>query len=174
MRLAYHAPMGPEAAREAVTRRAEESALEVFRRLPLVLRRLVTRAVAPTYTVGVVAVCLDADDRVLLVRSRHQRGWGLPGGLLQRGEQPAAALVRELSEEIGVEVSPDVLARSAGVAVDADARQVTIVYLVPLPAGAVPDGVEVTDLRWFRRADVPTAVVRGTEDSLRLAGFTTT
>lgn len=164
---------GSDGARQAVVRRVEEYALELFRRLPLVVRRLVTRTVAPAYTVGVVAVCRDVEDRVLLVRSRHQRGWGLPGGLLERGEQPAAAIVRELAEEVGVDLSPDDLPTSAAVAVDAGARQITIVYTVSLPDRAVPDGVEVVEVRWFARGQLPAAVVRGTEDSLRLAGYVT-
>ena len=32
--------------------------------------------------------------------------WDLPGGHVQPGETPAAALVRELSEELGVLISP--------------------------------------------------------------------
>lgn len=162
--------MGADGPRQAVARRAEESALEVFRRLPVVLRRLVTRAVAPAYTVGVVAVCLDAEDRVLLLRSRHQRGWGLPGGLLQRGEQPTAALVREMAEEVGVAMAPGDLS-TCGAAVDPDSRQVTIVYRATLPDDAVADGVEVVEVGWFSRTEVPAGVVRGTRDSLHLAGF---
>jgi ADP-ribose pyrophosphatase YjhB (NUDIX family) len=117
-------------------------------------------------------VCLDADHRVLLVRSRHQRGWGLPGGLLQRDEQPAATLVREMAEEIGVVVAAGELSTPAATIVDPDARQVTIVYLVTLPTDAVPDGVEVVQVDWFSRAAVPADVVRGTAESLRLTGFT--
>ncbi len=164
--------MGPDGARHALARRVEASALEAFRRLPLTVRRLVTRAVAPAYRVGAVAVCLDADHRVLLVRSRHQRGWGLPGGLLQRDEQPAATLVREMAEEIGVVVAAGELSTPAATIVDSDARQVTIVYLVTLPTDAVPDGVEVVQVDWFSRAAVPADVVRGTAESLRLTGFT--
>lgn len=164
--------MGPDRTRQSVARRVEEAALEVFRRLPIVVRRLVTRLVAPTYTIGVVAVCLDAEDRVLLLRSRHQQGWGLPGGLLQRGEQPSSALLRELAEEIGVVVAPDELSRSPAAVVDPGSRQVTIVHLVALSSDAIADGVEIVEVGWFSRTEVPAGVVRGTQESLRLAGFT--
>jgi 8-oxo-dGTP pyrophosphatase MutT (NUDIX family) len=40
-------------------------------------------------------------DKVLLIK-RPEGGWDLPGGRLEPGEQPEAALVREISEEIGI------------------------------------------------------------------------
>ena len=35
------------------------------------------------------------------------RGWTLPGGLIDRGETPAAAIKRELVEELGIDVDVD-------------------------------------------------------------------
>ncbi|WP_017556260.1 NUDIX hydrolase [Nocardiopsis baichengensis] len=51
-------------------------------------------------------------DRVLLHRRADDGGWSPPGGILEPGEQPAAALVREVEEETGVRVVPE---RVAGV-----------------------------------------------------------
>lgn len=52
-----------------------------------------------------VMVLLDDDNRVLLLW-RHRFvpdrwGWELPGGLIDEGEEPAAAAARELEEETG-------------------------------------------------------------------------
>ena len=63
--------------------------------------RVFSRAQA-RYTVGVAAVILDDDGRVLLVEhAYHPRlPWGLPGGWLDGDEEPAAAIARELKEEL--------------------------------------------------------------------------
>ena len=49
-------------------------------------------------------VALWHDGKVLLVRSSYRRRWDLPGGGVRRGEDPAAAALRELKEEVGIEL----------------------------------------------------------------------
>ena len=60
------------------------------------------RGLQARYTIGVVAVVIDSRQRVLIVEHvlhpRHP--WGLPGGWMERNEDPSAAVVRELREEL--------------------------------------------------------------------------
>lgn len=56
---------------------------------------------------GVAAVVINADGEVLLQRRSDNGQWGLPGGALDPGEEPADAVAREVLEETGVEVVPE-------------------------------------------------------------------
>lgn len=64
----------------------------------------------PSAPVQIVTGLLRDGDRLLLVHRSPQRlhfpdVWDLPGGHVDPGELPAAAVVRELREELGVEVT---------------------------------------------------------------------
>lgn len=52
------------------------------------------------------ALLVGADGRTLLVRKRGTEAFMQPGGKIDAGESAAAALVRELHEELGLLVEP--------------------------------------------------------------------
>jgi len=104
--------------------------------------------------VGVGAVIVADDRRVVLVRRRHEPlagQWSLPGGRLELGESLEAGTAREVYEETGllVEVGPvvDVFDRilldaSGGVAF----HFVLIDYLCRMAGGALTAGSDVDDV----------------------------
>ncbi|WP_093802348.1 NUDIX domain-containing protein [Streptomyces sp. Wb2n-11] len=60
---------------------------------------------APTAeTLAAGVLLFDEADRVLLVDPTYKPGWEFPGGVVERGEAPARAGIREVKEEIGIEL----------------------------------------------------------------------
>lgn len=108
----------------------------------------------------VVAGLIVADDRRVLITQRRADQamplqWELPGGKVEPGEAPVAALARELDEELGVTVAVgpiwDVLFH-AYPAFDL----VMLVYACRIVAGE-PRPVEVADLAWVATTELPGA-----------------
>jgi 8-oxo-dGTP diphosphatase len=146
----------------------KKTAFAAFRRLPGPLRRAVVHLAAPSFTVGAVAVLRRRDGGVVFVDQRHTGGWALPGGLLHRGEAAAEALVREVCEEIGVDLAANPLPVPLA-AVSPGARRADLVFVVDVPDGVVArraDAVEVRDVGWFHLDALP-EVTDPTRDILR-------
>jgi len=142
--------------------------MAAFRYLPAPLRRAVVHAGAPSYTVGAVAVLRRPDGCLLLVDQRHSDGWALPGGLLRRGEAAAAAVVREVREEVGVDLDPPALPVPHAV-VTASVRRVDVVFVLDVAAGLdarQEDDAEVKRLGWYPLDALP-PLSRPTGDILR-------
>lgn len=66
-------------------------------------------AVTARHSVSVAAAVVDDQGRVLAVRRRDNGHWEPPGGILELGETIQEGLVREVLEETGVSVEPEVL-----------------------------------------------------------------
>ena len=56
-----------------------------------------------TPRVAAGALFFDDQHRVLLVHPTYKDTWDIPGGYVERGESPAAACRREISEELGLD-----------------------------------------------------------------------
>lgn len=136
---------------------AVRSLLRLFGVLPKQVRRTIVRVLRPTWTAGAVAVIEREDGRWLFVRPVYRKGWTLPGGLVDRGESPTTSVVREMKEELGVDVT---LANPGWVILDPYYRRVETVFRVDLEQGLDPDSIGITTpelsaMGWFDPAEPP-------------------
>ncbi|MBK8135413.1 MAG: NUDIX hydrolase [Chloroflexi bacterium] len=102
---------------------------------------------------GVVGIILDPTDRVLLAEHVYHPlvPWGVPGGAVGRGEDPATALAREFQEELAMTVEildPLLVERTYFGHVD-------IAYLCRTTSVPVVSSPELLSARWFSRVELP-------------------
>ena len=140
--------------------------LRAFGRLPRLVRRTLIHWGAPSFSVGSMCV-IERDGEVLLIRNSYRQGWGAPGGLLRRGEEPADGALREAKEEVGLDI--DTLGEPL-VNIDVKARRIDVVFRCrvqpPVPDVVEPTSAEVAEVRWFARDALP-GMQRETAQALR-------
>ncbi len=107
------------------------------------------------------AVVHDAHGRLLLVRrgTEPARGtWSVPGGRVEAGETDAAATVREVREETGLDVEVGRLLGSVLRDAPAGGRYLIRDYLCRPAPGSEPDAVRAGDdaagVGWFGAGDL--------------------
>jgi ADP-ribose pyrophosphatase YjhB (NUDIX family) len=128
-----------------------------YGRLPRWVRVFLIRRMSPDFNVGAMCVVRRQDGAVLLLRNSYRPGWGLPGGMLRRGEEAIDAVTREVREEVGLTVRLDGRPR---VAVDGAARRVDVVFSAHLGDArdadrATPSSAEVLEVGWFHAGLLP-------------------
>ncbi|WP_408836257.1 8-oxo-dGTP diphosphatase MutT [Acidisphaera sp. L21] len=111
---------------------------------------------APGKPLLLVAACalIDVDNRVLLARrpeGKKMAGlWEFPGGKLNPGETPEQALIRELKEELGIDVAEACLAPFAFASHDYDRFHLLMPLFLCRRWKGTPTGVEGQALAWVR------------------------
>lgn len=117
----------------------------------------------PDPKVAVVAL-IEANARVLLIRRAINPGrglWALPGGYMDAGELPDAALRREVREEAGIEITVGALLEIFPM-VAGDGRSPGIVlafHAYPLDPIAKPLARDDADAAaWFSVTEMPSAL----------------
>ncbi|MDF8266431.1 NUDIX hydrolase [Luteipulveratus flavus] len=126
--------------------------LRAFRALPAAPSHAIIRLAAPTFSMGAVAL-IEYQGRVLALRQTHRTGWSLPGGLVDRGELPEDAVVREVQEETGLRVtSGDVFAS----VVDPGVRHIDMIYRIECATEPlVQVASEARAAAWFAVHELP-------------------
>lgn len=131
--------------------RLHRGLLRLYRVLPRLARRWLVRGVAPKYTVGSICVVERPDGQVLMVRQVYRQRWGIPGGLIKRGEDPADCARREVFEEVGMPIE---LVGEPAVVVDPGPQRIDVIYRArPVSLSVVGDArpvsPEIEEVGWF-------------------------
>jgi len=102
----------------------------------------------------VAAALIDGDGR-LLVQQRPQGKamaglWEFPGGKVEAGELPEAALIRELREELGVDVQQACLAPACFASEPLGDRHMILLLYICRKWHGIPRALEGPAIRWVR------------------------
>lgn len=126
----------------------------VWRHTPARLRRWSARRLQKRFTVSAGAVVVDEHGRILLLKHvfRTGTGWGIPGGFIDEGEQPEAAIRRELFEETGLEIERADFAFARTLK---SVNHVEIIFRCQPRGIAAARGLEIKGLEWFAPDDLP-------------------
>ncbi len=118
-------------------------------------------------TLGVRAVVLDGQKRVLLVRHSYYPGWMFPGGGVEHNETFESALVRELDEETGVQIRsrPELFAVYANFELFKGDH--VALYIVREWDGVKRKSLEIAEYEFFHLDSLPEGTSPGTKRRLR-------
>lgn len=116
---------------------------------------------------GAAAIIFNDQGEVLLQKRSDNGFWGLPGGAIDPGEDPADAVAREALEETGLIVVPE---RVIGVFGGPEAlvtypngdqvAVISIVFLCRVIGGELTlDGDESLELRYFPPYNLPSPLI---------------
>jgi 8-oxo-dGTP diphosphatase len=110
----------------------------------------------PDKPILLVSACalVDADGRVLLSRRPEGKAlaglWEFPGGKVEPGETPEQTLIRELSEEIGVETQAACLAPLTFASHSYETFHLLMPLFVCRRFSGIPTPKEGQTLKWVR------------------------
>jgi len=102
----------------------------------------------------VAAALVDLEGRVLLQQRPEGKSlaglWEFPGGKIEPGETPEAALIRELEEELAIVVPHACLAPATFASAPLGDRHLLLLLYITRKWTGVPRALEATALRWVR------------------------
>lgn len=106
----------------------------------------------------VAAALVDVDGRILLQQRPEGKPmaglWEFPGGKVEAGEAPEAALIRELREELGIDVAAACLAPATFASEALGDRHLLLLLYACRKWNGTPRALHATALRWVRPVEM--------------------
>lgn len=104
------------------------------------------------------AALIDGEGRVLLAQRPEGKSmaglWEFPGGKVEQGETPEAALIRELHEELGIETWQSCLAPLCFASHSYEKFHLLMPLFVCRKWDGIPQSREGQALKWVRAKDL--------------------
>ena len=140
----------------------------IFRYLPGGFRRRLVRLGQRRFTVTAGAFVFDEQGRILLLEHefRPDSRWGIPGGFLNKSEQPEEAMRRELREEVALEVDDVQFLFARTLAMP---RQVEIHFACTTKGNPSPSSFEIRKAAWFAPDELPADLSRDQRQMIKRA-----
>jgi ADP-ribose pyrophosphatase YjhB (NUDIX family) len=119
-------------------------------------------------SLGVRAIVIDADEKVLLVRHGYVSGWHFPGGGVEVGETCLESLKRELEEEAHIAIEGPPVLHGIFLNTQSSQRDHVAVYVVRSfrALGERAPDWEIAEARFFPRISLPEGTTRATRARL--------
>jgi len=124
----------------------------IWRKLSPLARQKIVRLTQKKFTASVAVIIENENGKILLLDHvlRPDSGWGIPGGFLVYGEQPAEAVRRELREETGLELEKVEMIR-----VQTTGLHIEILFRAKANGVASVKSREINAFGWFKVAEMP-------------------
>ncbi|MDQ3712483.1 MAG: NUDIX domain-containing protein [Acidobacteriota bacterium] len=124
----------------------------IWRKLSPLARLKIVRVTQTKFTASAAVIIENEKGEILLLDHvlRPDSGWGIPGGFLGFGEQPAEAVRRELIEETGLELEMVEMIRVRVVN-----RHIEILFRAKANGVASVKSREINAFGWFKVDEMP-------------------
>ena len=102
----------------------------------------------------VAAALVDREGRILLQQRAPHRSmaglWEFPGGKVEDGETPEAALIRELKEELGIDTDAACLAPATFASQPVAGEHMLLLLYTCRKWRGIPQALDASGLTWVR------------------------
>lgn len=109
------------------------------------------------FRLGSFALIVNGKGEVLLCHRSDIDAWNLPGGVVEHGESPWDAALRETREEVGLIVEVE---RLAGVYAKPDHDEIVFSFVCRVVGGELGTSDEADDVRYFPVQQLPANTLR--------------
>jgi ADP-ribose pyrophosphatase YjhB (NUDIX family) len=119
---------------------------------------------------GAFAIVFDGQGKILLCHRRDMDAWNLPGGVVEDGELPNDAVIREVFEETGLKVD---IERLAGIYLKPRELDLVFSFVCRIIGGEMATSEEADRLVYFHPSALPANTapkqVERIEDAIKFA-----
>jgi len=109
------------------------------------------------YTIGAFGIIQNEQGEILLCHRRDKDLWNLPGGRVEIGESPWAAVVREVKEETGLNVK---IEKFLGVFSKPEKPDIVFSFSCKVISGELTLNEEAREIKYFKINNFPKNTIK--------------